>query len=178
LAGINSNGSGVDLGIGYTWTSNYNGTFGGIATTASYGPVDPGSGVGGITVTSVNTTTTYEYLGTTVVGATLLTGTQISPTASGLAYSRVSQTFNGTVTITNISSSSISGPFEIVLSSLTAGVTLKNASSSFGGFPYLTVPTVSSLAPGQSATVSVQFENPSNATINFTPLTYSGSLIN
>jgi YVTN family beta-propeller protein len=36
---------------------------------------------------------------------------EVATTASGLAYSRVSQTFNGTVTITNISSNPISGPF-------------------------------------------------------------------
>jgi hypothetical protein len=176
LAGINSDGSAVDLGIGYTWTSNFNGTFGGIATTASYGPVDPGSGVGGITITSVNNTTNYEYLGTPVRQAVLLSGSQIAITASGLTYSRVSQTFNGTVTITNRGTSSIAGPFQILMSGLSAGATMVNSTLSFGGFPYIVVPNVSSLAPGQSATVNVQFKNPSNAAITFIPLSYSGSL--
>ena len=101
---------------------------------------------------------------------------QVATTASGLAYSRVSQTFNGTVTLTNISSSAISGPLQIVFTGMPANVTLVNATSNLSGTPYLTVPAVASLAPGQSATVSVQFKNPSNATINFTPAIYSGSI--
>jgi hypothetical protein len=44
------------------------------------------------------------------------------------------------------------------------------------GTPYLTVPAAAGLAPGQSVTISVQFSNPSNATINFTPAIYSGSI--
>jgi hypothetical protein len=99
---------------------------------------------------------------------------QVATTASGLAYSRVSQTFNGTVTLKNISSSTVSGPLQIVFTGLTAGVTLVNATGSLSGPPYLTVPTAS-LAPGQSVTVSVKFQNPSDATINFTPAIYSGS---
>jgi hypothetical protein len=102
--------------------------------------------------------------------------TQISATASGLAYSRVSKTFNGTVTIENASNSAINGPFQIFLTALTDGVTLGNATNTFAGMPYLTVPAVATLAPGQSATVNVQFKNPSNATINFTPAIYSGSI--
>jgi len=106
---------------------------------------------------------------------TLLTPTQISATASGLSYSRSAQTFNGTVTIKNVSSSTIAGPFQIVLNSLTSGVTLTNATGSFGGWPYITVPGVGSLASGQSATVNVRFKNPSNTMINFTPVAYAGS---
>ncbi len=101
---------------------------------------------------------------------------EVATTASGLAYSRVSQTFNGTVTITNISSGVINGPLQILFTGLTAGVTLANATGNFSGAPYLTVPAVASLAPGQSATVSVQFDNPSFGTINFTPVIYSGSI--
>ena len=188
LAGIKADGTPFDLGIGYTWTSNFNGTFGGISTTASTGPVDPGSGTGGITVINVNETTSYQYPKSFGVigingnpvspppsGSMLLTGTQISTTASGLAYSRLTKTFNGTVTIKNISSSPIAGPFQIVLNSLTSGVTLANATSSFGGWSYITVPGVGSLAPGQPASVSVQFSNPQNKQINFSPVTYSGS---
>src|SRR5579863_861416 len=158
----------------------YNGTVGGISTTVAMPgqAVDHPNGVGGIAVTNVNKTTTYEYLGGTLIGSTLLTGSQVAATTSGLAYNRVTQTFDGTVTITNVSSSTIAGPFQIVLNSLTSGVTVANATSTFGGWSYVTVPTVSSLAPGQSATVPVQFKNPSNATIRFIPLTYVGSFVN
>ena len=107
--------------------------------------------------------------------STLIPAAQISATASGLTYSRVTQTFNGTVTIMNIGSSAIGGPFQIVLDSLTAGVMLTNATGSFGGWSYVTVPAVGSLAPAQVAFVSVQFKDVSNARINFSPIVYSGS---
>jgi len=55
LAGINADGSASTVGIGFNWSDSYNGTNGGIATTASTGPVDPGSGTGGITIISVTT---------------------------------------------------------------------------------------------------------------------------
>ena len=178
LAGVKANNTPLDFGIGFDWKSNFNGTFGGIATTSAIPgqPVDP-NGVGGITVTSVNTTTTYENVIGGGTGATLLTGSEVSTTASGLAYSRVSQTFNGTVTITNISSGTLTGPFQVVINSLTAGVTLANAAGNFGGWSYVAIPSITRLAPGQSATVAVQFKNPSNSTIQFIPLTYVGSFL-
>jgi hypothetical protein len=99
----------------------------------------------------------------------------VSATASGLAYSRVSQTFNGTVTVTNTSSSPVFGPFQLLLSSLTNGVTVENASGTYQGSPYLTVPYVVNLGPGQSTTLNVQFSDKSMASINFTPVVYGGS---
>jgi hypothetical protein len=152
----------------WKWASNYSGTSGGVigVQTASSYPPDPGSGTGGITVTSIN-------------GAQLpqvVSPSQVATTASGLAYSRVSQTFNGTVTITNISGSAISGPLQILFTGMPANVTLVNATSNLSGTPYLTVPAVAGLAPGQSATVSVQFKNPSNVILNITPAIYSGSI--
>jgi len=178
----------VDTGIGFDWITTNNGTTGGITVLNTVLPRDPGSGTGGVTVTNVNEITSYQYpksFGVTAINgtpvspqsstSTLLTPDRIAATASGLAYSRVTQTFNGTVTITNISSSSIAGPFQIVLNSLTSGVTLTNATGSFGGWQYVTVPGVGSLAPGQSATVNVEFKNPSNAAITLSPIPYSGS---
>jgi hypothetical protein len=100
----------------------------------------------------------------------------IATTASGLLYSRVTQTYGGTVTIKNTGGSAVAGPFQILFTGLSANVTLANASGVISGTPYLTVPGVSSLSPGQSATVSVQFKNPSNVTIHFTPVIQEGSL--
>ena len=96
---------------------------------------------------------------TTISAAAIVPSSLISTTASGLAYSRVTQTFNGTVTITNISSSLITGPVEVVITSLTPGVTLGDASGTFAGNPFITVLLSGSLGPGQSAT-SVQFKIP------------------
>jgi hypothetical protein len=102
--------------------------------------------------------------------------TQVAATASGLSYSRVSQTFNGTITVKNVSSSVIGGPLQIVFFGLPAQVALANATGNLSGMPYMTIPAVSGLVPGQSVTVNVQFKNPSDATINLTPVIYSGSI--
>ena len=150
----------------WTWNTTFNGKAGGISQTASLYPPDPGSGTGGVTITNING----------VQLPAVLLPSQVSVVASGLAYSRVSQTFNGTVTLTNISGTAITGPLQILFFGVPANVTLMNATSSLSGTPYLTVPAVTSLAPGQSATVSVQFKNPSNAAINSTPVIYSGSI--
>jgi hypothetical protein len=108
-------------------------------------------------------------------GSVALSPNQINTTSSGLAYSRVSRTFNGTVTLTNVSSSPIGGPLQILFTKLTTGVTLANATGELSGSQYLTV-TIASLAPGDSVTVGVQFQNPSYAAINFAPVIYTGTV--
>ncbi len=138
----------------WTYSTNWTGNPGGIP------------GPGGITITSING----------VQLPPVASSSQVSTIASGLGYSRVSQTFNGTVTVKNISASAISGPLQIVFFGMPAGVTLVNATGNLSGTPFLTAPAVASLAPGQSVAVSVQFKNPSNAAINITPVIYSGSI--
>jgi len=150
----------------WSWTSSFNGeNTGGVSQLKSYAPVNPTSGTGGVTIISING----------VQLPPVVRPGQISTTASGLAYSRVSKTFNGTVTITNISGSSIGGPLQIMFFGLPATVTLVNATNNLSGTPYVTVPATAGIASGQSVTFAVQFSNPSNATINFTPVAYSGS---
>jgi len=65
---------------------------------------------------------------------------------------------------------------KMVLTNLTAGVTLTNASGSYLGNAYITVPGVVALTPGQSAIVQLQFNNPGRVKVTFTPVTYSGQL--
>jgi hypothetical protein len=66
-----------------------------------------------------------------------------------------------TITVTNVLSTTIPGPVNIALDDLTPGVTLVNASGSSDGSPFITVvPANSSLAPGASANVTVQFQVP------------------
>ncbi len=180
-------GAGVlDTGVGFSWIDTFNGTSGGIAVLNAYLPVDRGSGTGGITITNVNGTTSYHYPKTVGVVAvngnpvttpplTLLTASQVSTTSTGLGYSRVTRSFFTTLNITNVGKTTISAPLHVVLDSLPSSVTLVNATSTFGGFPYITVPGLSNLAPGQSVTETIEFKDPSNTRIYFEPLAYSGS---
>ena len=155
----------------WTWKSTYTGYelvvgSGGVsvlATTDNEIPLQPGTG--GVTITSIN-------------GVQLppdVPSNQAAVTASGLSYSRVTQTFNGTVKITNISSALMSGPLQVVFFDLPATVTLANAAGNLSGTAYLTVPAPAGIAPGQSVTMAVQFSNPSNVAISFTPAVYAGS---
>jgi hypothetical protein len=78
LAGVNMDGTATDLGIGFTWTSTFNGTSGGTSTTKNALPPDPG-GTGGVTVTSVNQITTYTYNAVTVGGVNALQFVPVTP---------------------------------------------------------------------------------------------------
>jgi hypothetical protein len=98
--------------------------------------------------------------------------TAVAITASGLLFSRVTQTYGGTVTVKNISGATIEGPIQLVLAGLPNGVFLKNASNTF--VQYVTLPAAS-LSPGSSVTVNVQFSAPLGTRITFVPSVYSGS---
>ena len=192
LVGLVGSGPGYgiqDTGVGFSWISTFNGTSGRISVLNSTTPVDPGSGTGTATVTNVSNTASYQYpkgVGISAINGTTISTTNITPpsllgagqvaiTSSGLAYSRVTQTFNGAVTVANVSNATITGPFEVVLDSLTTGVTLTNATSTFGGWGFVTVTSVGSLPPNMSAAANLVFINPANAKVAFSPVPYSGS---
>ena len=91
-------------------------------------------------ITNAGATTTYQLVYSPAPGTVpqpvlvaSSTGTvppsQVSTTASGLAYSRVTKTFNGTVTIQNIASSPINGPFQVFVTGLVPVVTLAQRQS-------------------------------------------------
>jgi len=167
LVGVDSMNNATIL-YNWNWYSTFNGSAGGggVSQAAHLYPVNPGSGTGGVTLTAVN-------------GAQLppvVPSSQISITASGLAFSRITSTFNGTLTVQNISASAISAPLLILFTGLPNGVTLANETSDLSGMPYLTVSSPASLAPGQSVVVSLRFENPANAKISLTTTVYSGSI--
>jgi hypothetical protein len=101
----------------------------------------------------------------------------VRATTSAFVYNRLTQAYTGTITITNIGTSPLSRPLNLVLTSLSVGVTATNATGTLlNQGPYYVVSGASPLAPGQSATVSVQFSNPTNARISFVVKTYSGAL--
>ena len=65
LAGVNADGTATDLGIGFNWTSNYNGTTGGVQIKKTNALAD-GNGTGGVIITGVQNVTDYQYNGVTV----------------------------------------------------------------------------------------------------------------
>jgi hypothetical protein len=97
IAGLLPGANIVDTGIGFKWTSTFNGTSGNIAVLNGILPTDPG-GTGNITVTSYNGTSTYNGIGVTGVNGsppgtipTLLSGSACNGVYSG--------TFDGDVTV-------------------------------------------------------------------------------
>jgi uncharacterized repeat protein (TIGR03803 family) len=180
--GLNNSGAVFEIvktGSGYAGTPTTLINFTPSAASPGAGLVaDPAGNLFGVTEGNEGSDpgTVFEITGSGFVTPIVIPPSEITTTASGLAYSRVSRTFDGTMTITNISGSPISGPFSILFTGLTSGVTLANATGSHSGSPYLAVPAVASLAVGQSATVTEQFSDPSFGPINSTPVVYSGSL--
>ncbi len=97
----------------------------------------------------------------------------IVSTSSGFVYSRVTQTYNGTLSFKNTGTAAVNGPLLVVLTALSKDVELVNQTGSLNGSPYLSIPVIS-LAPGQSGSIAAQFKNPSNVSMTFTPVVYSG----
>jgi hypothetical protein len=102
---------------------------------------------------------------------------QVRVTETGFVVNHITKLWTSTVTVTNIGSTTIAGPVQLVLNGLTPGangISMTNSSGLQNGFYYITV-SPGSIAPGASASVYVQFMNPNNAWINFTPETDSGA---
>jgi predicted extracellular nuclease len=98
----------------------------------------------------------------------------VKAVASGLVFVRTSNQWTGTLTITNTSGAALSGPLQLSLGGLPAGVTLVNASGNRSGVPYITANT-SSLAAGASLTVPLTFSKTGTAAISYTTQVFSGT---
>ncbi|MGO9261996.1 MAG: beta strand repeat-containing protein [Bryobacteraceae bacterium] len=104
---------------------------------------------------------------------------QVKVTGTGLVFSRATNTYSGTVTIANISSTPIAAPIQSVFTNLISGATLTNAtgkvpSGPYAGAPYITVAGSSPLAPGASVSISVKFTYTGTAPISYVSKTLSG----
>jgi hypothetical protein len=78
------------------------------------------------------------------------------------------------MTVRNISEEKYLRPAASVLTDLPPGVTLANATGTYLGNPSITIPGVTTLKPGDAASVEVEFNNLSNVKVGFTPVTYAG----
>jgi len=99
----------------------------------------------------------------------------VSVTSTGLILNRVKKQDTETITITNRSGQTISGPIEIVMLGLPQGVSGANNTALFQGNPYWTA-TASSLTPGAAVQVSIILNNPNLGGVTATTAVYSGSL--
>ncbi len=92
--------------------------------------------------------------------------------STGLIFSRVTNTFNCTLTVTNTSSSAIAGPIQIGFKNLPANISLANPTSpQVPGF--IAIP--GGLAAGQSTSLSIRFNNPLSGPIALIPVAYTGA---
>ena len=112
-------------------------------------------------------------------GVTYVPGVAI--TTSGFVRDRRTGQYAQQVTIQNATSAALTGPVDLVLDNLSANATLVNATGAVAnnppdGSPYITVPGTSGGLPvGGSATVTLQFTNPSNTGITYTARVLNGT---
>lgn len=116
-----------------------------------------------------------------VEGGQLFTMHEIAPdnnvaiARGGFVRDRRTGKYVQQITITNNNATALNGPFYYVLDSLSTNATLFNANGSTSvytpaGSSFITVPGAT-LAPGASASVTLQFNNPTNAAITYSPRT-------
>jgi hypothetical protein len=104
---------------------------------------------------------------------------EVSVVRSGYSYSVVTKRYAQTVKLTNNGSSSIAGLISLALDDLSGNASLFNAAGTTAcaaplGSPYITLP--SPLAPGASATVVLQFTDPTKAGITYTTRVLAGGV--
>ena len=103
----------------------------------------------------------------------------VTVTRSGYVLNPVTGRYVQTVTVTNNSANTISGPLSLVLDGLSANATLFNATGSTdalelpAGSPYLNANV--NLAAGQNTSFVLQFADPSHAAINYATRVLTGS---
>jgi hypothetical protein len=94
----------------------------------------------------------------------------IRVTRSGFTFNFGTQRFTQTITLTNTSTSSITGPISVALDSLSAGASLFNKAGvtlcTPNGSPFINA-GFTSLAAGASSSVVLQFTDPSKAAITY-----------
>ncbi|BDC49086.1 nuclease [Bryobacterales bacterium F-183] len=92
----------------------------------------------------------------------------------GITYNRAALTATSSITIRNNTPDTLPGPFNLVLSGLTNGVTVLNATSHNGAAYVFSMPAP--LAPGQSVTIPLQFSLTSIQTFNYVAAVFNGVL--
>jgi hypothetical protein len=128
-----------------------------------------------VACTCIEGNTANNTSNTDVVAVAAIVSGQVFVSQNGFARNRATGLWVATMTVTNTSGLAITGPVQVVLTSLSSNATMTNNTGMFSASPYITV-NVGNLAAGASVSVVIQFTNPSNGFINYTPVTYSGGL--
>jgi len=143
----------------------------------SYGFYSIGEDLAGNVERSKSVAEATTSIGTITRCASVVSGAiQVAP--SGFGYNFTTGRFVQTVTLTNSTSNTIAGPISLVLDSLSGNATLFNRSGLTAcaaplGSPFITVP--GGLNPGASASVILQFADPSKAGITYAARVLAGS---
>jgi hypothetical protein len=103
---------------------------------------------------------------------------QVQVTRSGFGYNLATQRFVQTVTLKNISTVTIASPISLVFDSLSSNATLYNpigttSCATPAGSPFIN--WLSNLVPGASASIVLQFTNPSKAGITYSTRVLAGA---
>jgi hypothetical protein len=104
-------------------------------------------------------------------------------TRSGIVRDRRTGTYAQQLTVRNTSSNTIAGPILVVLDNLSANASLANPTGTVSanppvGGPYISIPGTSlGLAPGATASVVLQFANPTSGAIAYTTRVLPGNRI-
>jgi hypothetical protein len=103
---------------------------------------------------------------------------RVQVTRSGFGYNFTTQRFVQTVTLKNVSAAAIASPISLVLDNLSSNATLYNATGTTAcatpaGSAFIN--WLSSLAPGASASIVLQFVNPTRAGIAYSTRVLSGN---
>jgi hypothetical protein len=172
----------TDATVNFTATDNQ----GGSGVAATYYTVDGGAQQTGTAVTlTTSGTHTVSYWSkdwagnseqphtvTVAIDKSVDVTSFVSIARSGLTVNRFTSKYTGTVTIKNTGGQTLAGTLHLRLEALTAGVTLDNQTGVKDGVPYIALP-VTSLAPGQSVTLTTTFSNPNKVGIAYTPALFS-----
>jgi hypothetical protein len=152
--------------------ANFTGTIG-----HSYGFFALGTDlVGNVESPKTVADTTTQIVNTPVCASNV--SAQVQVTRSGFGYNFTTQRFVQTVTLKNVSGAITSSPISLVLDSLSSNATLFNATGTTAcatpaGSPFIN--WSSSLAPGASGSIVLQFTNPSKAGITYATRVLAGS---
>jgi hypothetical protein len=104
---------------------------------------------------------------------------QFSVVRSGYRLNNSTKRFQQAVTITRTATGSVAGPFALAIENLSSNATLYSPSGTTtciaAGSGYVTVNPGSNWSQGQALTVAIEFVNPTNAGITYTPALLAGS---